>query len=73
VESARLECKRVAANGSLVVMECRVEGALNGELVANHLVFSFEVAGDLEGGGLTERLQAAVSRHWRWGRRARLA
>jgi ketosteroid isomerase-like protein len=45
VEGAVLECKRVAANGNLVMMECRVEGNLNGELVANHFVFSFEVAG----------------------------
>jgi hypothetical protein len=42
---ATLECKRAAANGNLVIMECRVEGNLNGELVANHFVFSFEVSG----------------------------
>jgi ketosteroid isomerase-like protein len=47
VESAALECKRVAANGNTVVMECRVEGTLNGELVANHFVFSFEIVGGL--------------------------
>lgn len=43
VRGARLEAKRVAANGSLVVLECRVEGDLNGEVVANHFVFTFEV------------------------------
>ena len=43
VRGARLEAKRVAANGSLVVLECRVEGNLDGELVANHFVFAFEV------------------------------
>ena len=45
VNGARLECKRVAANGSLVVMECRVEGVLDNEEVANHFVFVFEVSG----------------------------
>ncbi|WP_021600310.1 nuclear transport factor 2 family protein [Actinomadura welshii] len=38
-----LEAKRVAANGPLVVLEARVEGALDGEVVANHFVFAFEV------------------------------
>jgi hypothetical protein len=47
VSGAALECKRVTANGNVVVMECRVEGNLNGELVANYFVFSFEVAGGL--------------------------
>lgn len=45
VQGAQLECKRVSGNGNLVVMECRVEGNLNGELVANFFVFAFEVAG----------------------------
>jgi ketosteroid isomerase-like protein len=45
VEGAALECKRVTASGNVVVMECRVEGKLNGELVANYFVFSFEIAG----------------------------
>jgi ketosteroid isomerase-like protein len=43
VRGARLEAKRVTANGPLVVLECRVEGNLNGEVVANHFVFAFEV------------------------------
>ncbi|MEV6636793.1 nuclear transport factor 2 family protein [Actinoplanes sp. NPDC051470] len=47
VQGARLECKRVAANGPPIVMEARVEGNLNGELVANHFVFAFEVADGL--------------------------
>jgi ketosteroid isomerase-like protein len=47
VQGAALECKRVAANGGLVVLECRVEGNLNGENVANHFVFVFEVEGGL--------------------------
>jgi ketosteroid isomerase-like protein len=46
VNGARLECKRIAANGSLVVLESRVEGVLDHEEVANHFVFIFEVAGD---------------------------
>jgi hypothetical protein len=45
VSGVKLECKRVAANGSLVVIESRVEGGLGGELAANHFVFAFEVAG----------------------------
>ena len=45
VNGAHLECKRVAANGPLVVLECRVEGMLGGESVANHFVFVFEVGG----------------------------
>jgi ketosteroid isomerase-like protein len=47
VESATLECKRAAAHGNLVMMECRVEGTLNGELVANQFVFSFEIVNGL--------------------------
>ena len=47
VQGARLECKRIAANGSLIVMEARVEGNLDGEDVANHFVFAFEVADGL--------------------------
>ena len=43
VQGVRLECKRVAANGSLVSMECRVEGTLNNEVAANHFVFVFSV------------------------------
>ena len=46
VDGVRLECKRVAANGPLVVMEARVEGNLGGETAANHFVFVFEVRGD---------------------------
>jgi ketosteroid isomerase-like protein len=45
VNAARLECKRVAANGPLVVLECRVEGGLDGEEVANGFVFIFEIRG----------------------------
>jgi hypothetical protein len=45
VQGAQLECKRASGNGNLVVLECRVEGNLNGELVANFFVFAFEVAG----------------------------
>ncbi|WP_236796075.1 nuclear transport factor 2 family protein [Amycolatopsis sp. GM8] len=42
VSSVRLEGKRVAANGPLVVIEARVEGSLDGEQAANHFVFAFE-------------------------------
>jgi len=45
VQGAVLEGKRITANGSLVSIESRVEGNLGGELVANHFVFVFEVAG----------------------------
>jgi uncharacterized protein (TIGR02246 family) len=38
-----LQAHRIAANGPLVVLEARVEGALAGEVVANHFVFAFEV------------------------------
>jgi ketosteroid isomerase-like protein len=47
VKGAVLECKRASASGNLVMMECRVEGTLNGELVANHFVFSFEIVDGL--------------------------
>ncbi|MBB5156954.1 nuclear transport factor 2 family protein [Saccharopolyspora phatthalungensis] len=43
VQGARLEGKRIAANGPLVVIESRVEGNLGGEDVANHFIFVFEV------------------------------
>jgi len=42
-EQAFLAVQRGAGTGNLVMMECRVEGNLNGELVANHFVFSFEI------------------------------
>jgi ketosteroid isomerase-like protein len=42
VAAVRLECKRVAANGSLVVMEARVEGSLGGEIAANYFAFVFD-------------------------------
>ena len=45
VDGAHLEAKRVTANGSLVVIEARVEGALAGAVVANHFVFALEIAG----------------------------
>jgi limonene-1,2-epoxide hydrolase len=45
VSGVKLEAKRVAANGSLVVLEARVEGGLGGEQAANHFVFVFEVRG----------------------------
>jgi ketosteroid isomerase-like protein len=44
VDGVSLECKRASANGNVVVLECRVEGTLNGELVANYFVFAFEIA-----------------------------
>jgi ketosteroid isomerase-like protein len=44
VRGAVLEGRRLAANGPLVVVESRVEGTLDTELVANHFVFVFEVA-----------------------------
>lgn len=47
VDGAQLECMRVSANGALVVLECRVEGKLNGEMVANFFVFAFEIADGL--------------------------
>lgn len=47
VQGAKLEAQRVTANGTLVVLEARVEGNLDGELVANHFVFAFEIEGGL--------------------------
>lgn len=44
VAGAVLEAKRVTANGPLVMFEARVEGSLDGEIVANHFVFAFEIA-----------------------------
>ena len=67
VEGATLECKRVAANGNLVIMECRVEGNLNGELVANHFVFSFEVAGGQIGSMFEYAIWTARHPTSRWG------
>ncbi|HZO35772.1 MAG TPA: nuclear transport factor 2 family protein [Solirubrobacteraceae bacterium] len=42
--SVRLDCKRIAANGSLIVMEGRIEGDLADGPMASGLVFIFEVA-----------------------------
>lgn len=67
VEGVALECKRAAANGNLVMMECRVEGTLNGELVANQFVFSFEVANGLISSMYEYAIWTAKHPASRWG------
>ena len=46
LKRVRLDCKRVAANGPVVMMECRVEGEMGSGPSANGLLFVFEIRGD---------------------------
>jgi ketosteroid isomerase-like protein len=67
VSGARLEAKRVSANGPLVVVEARVEGTLNGELVANYFVFALEIAGSRVVGMYEYAMWTGRHETIRWG------
>lgn len=56
VVQVSLEGKRIAANGSIVMIEARVEGQLAGEQVANHYVFTF----DVRDGGIASMYHYAI-------------
>jgi hypothetical protein len=49
------------------MMECRVEGKLNGELVANHFVFSFEIVDGLVASMFEYATWTAKHPSSRWG------
>jgi ketosteroid isomerase-like protein len=67
VAAVCLECKRVAANGSLVVMEARVEGCLAGEIAANYFAFVFEIRDQKVASMYEYAIWTAKRQDSRWG------